>query len=524
MKHHKMLITVAIATILTGSMLGGCYSYTDKTKNKIYKDGDSVFSVGENNNGYDKYSAEVDRLTAVTPSDVQLKFLEMEYYNFIHFGMNTFTGSEWGTGKENPSKFNPKELSTDQWCEVLKKSGSKGIILTAKHHDGFCLWQTETTEHSIKNSPYKNGKGDIVAELAESCKKYGLKMGLYLSPWDMNAATYGTNAYNDFFVRQLTELVTNYGEIFSMWFDGARGEDAVLDADFEYDFDRFYEVIRKHQPNAAITVTGPDVRWIGNEAGVARDSEWSVISAGEANPDKIADLSQKNPAMASELKKLRYDSEDLGSREILANYDELKFYPAEVDVSIRRGWFFHAGQRTKSLSHLLKIYYKAVGGNSSLLLNVPVNKKGLIAKSDASTLAKFGEKIAADKSKKVDYAVSVGSVSGMTAKDIPEIMSEDTASYKMNGEDYIMDLKLNKICVPKIIDIREDLRHSQRIEKFDIYLKVNGGWMLVSNSTNVGNRRMVVIGKKAQVQTDTVRIVFRQTRDNPVLRSVAVYE
>ena len=216
----KLLSFITVAGLIMSSIFSfvGCkekYNYYEVPK-KSYAEGEEFLQgCGNYNNGYDKESEEVDRLISVLPSEKQLDYLELEYYNFIHFGMNTMTGKEWGTGKESPSKFNPKNLDTDQWCEAIKASGSKGIIFTAKHHDGFCLWQTKTTEHSIKNSPYKDGKGDIVKELSESCKKYGLKFGIYLSPWDMNAECYGTNEYNDFYKAQLRELLCgDYGEIF----------------------------------------------------------------------------------------------------------------------------------------------------------------------------------------------------------------------------------------------------------------------------------------------------------------------
>lgn len=233
-----------------------------------YAPGSGEFAKGwsNDNNGYPNSGPEVERLTEIVPSARQLAYAELEYYTFIHYGMNTFTNSEWGTGKESPSQFNPQKVDTDQWVQAVKASGSKGIIFTAKHHDGFCLFPSDYTTHDIASSPYQDGQGDIVQELAESCRKYEMKFGVYLSPWDMHEPTYGTDAYNDYFVSQLTELCTRYGELFAIWLDGAKGDGAP---DFTYDFDRYYEVIRTYQPNAVIAVSGPDVRWIGNEAGNA---------------------------------------------------------------------------------------------------------------------------------------------------------------------------------------------------------------------------------------------------------------
>lgn len=251
------------------------------------------------NNAYALNGDEVNRLIAVKPSKNQLAFSDMEYYSFIHYGMNTFTGNEWGDGTDDPSVFNPETVDTDQWARVLKESGSKGIIFTAKHHDGFCLWQTAYTDYSIKNSPYMDGKGDIVKQVAESCKKYGLKFGIYLSPWDRNSKDYGTDAYNDYYINQLTELCTNYGDIFCFWLDGAKGDDVE---DFNYDFNRYFEVIHKLQPNAVISICGEDVRWIGNEAGTTRQSEWSVVSKGNESLD------------GSKIEAIDSTAEDLGSQ------------------------------------------------------------------------------------------------------------------------------------------------------------------------------------------------------------------
>jgi alpha-L-fucosidase len=410
--------------------------------------------------------------------------------------------------------------------EVLKNSGSKGIILTAKHHDGFCLWQTETTEYSIKNSPYKGGSGDIVAELAASCQKNGLKFGVYLSPWDRNCNLYGTNAYNDFFVDQLTELLTNYGEIFSVWFDGARGKEVEVDEDFKYDFDRYYQIIRELQPNAVIAISGPDVRWIGNEAGIARESEWSVVSEGEANPDKVAAGSQNDEDMADELQNITRHSSDLGSRELLKYYDNLIWYPAEVDVSIRKGWFYHQNQKPKDLQHLLKIYYKAVGGNSSLLLNVPVNKEGLICSEDEEVLKQFGNTISTNKVNLFDYSVYVGNASETALKQgqgSENIKADNFDGLALDDSEYIIDLKLQSPKVVKFIDIREDIRYSQRVELFDVYAKVEGGWLLLSNNTNIGNRRIIALDPEGLPSSDTIRIVFRQSRGNPIIGFIGLY-
>ena len=233
----------------------------------------------------------------------------MEYYSFIHFGINTINNVEWGKGSENIAAFNPKKLDTDQWCSVLKETGSKGVIITAKHHDGFCLWATKETDHCVTNTPFKK---DIVKMLSDSCKKYGLEFGIYLSPWDRHEKTYGTEEYNDFYIRQLKELCTNYGEVFCFWFDGACGEGPNGKKQV-YDWQRYYSTIRELQPNAVISVCGPDVRWIGNEAGKVRESEWSVIPAYSEKADAVMEKSQKNDDGGKQVLVLNERETDLGS-------------------------------------------------------------------------------------------------------------------------------------------------------------------------------------------------------------------
>ncbi|MCD7774110.1 MAG: alpha-L-fucosidase [Clostridiales bacterium] len=368
------------------------------------------------NNGYPVCDEEALRLIGVKPSERQLAFSEMKYYSFIHFGVNTFTDREWGNGTEDESIFNPSSLNTDQWCEVLKKTGSKGIILTAKHHDGFCLFNSKYTEHTVMRSPYGR---DIVKELGVSCKKYGMKLGLYLSPWDRHEKTYGTEAYNDFFVNQLTELCTNYGELFCLWFDGACGEGKNGKKQV-YDWNRYYSVIRQCQPNAVISISGPDVRWIGNEGGKVRKSEWSVISWTDKSIDKNAENSQHNENEAEKLQSFDRVEEDLGSREMLKNKSDLAWSPAEADVSVTKGWFWHdeeyykdeenGGVRTPE--ELAEIYFNTVGGNASMLLNVPVNREGLISDREIKTLGGFAEIIANTFKLKVQSDICILSLSG----------------------------------------------------------------------------------------------------------------
>ncbi len=532
----KGFVAVAAIVVVCLSMtcfFAGCseeeYNYYE-TPTKTYAAGEE-FTKGwaNDNNGYDKDGAEVERLISVTPSERQLDFMEFEYYNFIHFGMNTMTGSEWGSGDEDPSEFNPESLDTDQWCRILKASGSKGIIITAKHHDGFCLWPSAHTDHDIASSPYKDGKGDILKELSESCEDFGLQMGIYLSPWDMHEESYGTDAYNDFYVDQLTELLNGdygpdfdgdgRGEIFCVWMDGA-GEDVE---GFEYDMDRWEETIHTLQPNCIAANMGSEVRWVGNEAGVSRESEWNVVSRGNtANPDW-----QTSEDQQEELTSVSAEASDLGSRELLEKYNDLVWYPAEVDVSIRKGWFWHKNQDPKSLEHLLNIYYKAVGGNSSLLLNIPPNKDGLIDEKDEQRLREFGAAIAASQEFAMGVeSISVGNNNGVTELDAATtaaLLDESTYDGYMLGDDeYIIEIQLKREYQIGRIDLREDQRSSQRVEEFEVWVQdAAGKWILIGDSTIIGNRRILLF-ENAPV-SDTVRISIKQSRSNPVLRSISLY-
>lgn len=505
--------------------LFGCkkknYNYYDQTIRKTYASDDAIFDVGANANNERKYASEVNRLIDTIPSKRQYEYSKLKYYNFIHFGMNTFTNKEWGDGKTSPSKFNPKTVDTDQWAKVLKASGSKGIILTAKHHDGFCLWDSAYTDYDVASSPYKK---DIVKQLADSCKKYDLKFGVYLSPWDMHEKTYGKNTYNEFFKNQLTELLTNYGELFSIWFDGARGEGVEMDADFNYDWDGYYELIRKYQPNAVICVSGPDVRWVGNEAGVSREAEWNVIGKGYNDPDYVASISQKDEQSGEALKNLSFDSSDLGSREIVKNFEDLIWAPAEVDVSIHKGWFFHKFEKPKDLEHLLQIYYKAVGGNSSLLLNIPPNKDGVIAQKDVERLEEFGNAIAKRFENKISATAKVGTSKNLTQNDaLTEIVNKN-GTFEMASNDYVIDLKFDKARIVNTIELEEDIRYSQRVEKFSVYLqRRDGSYTLVSNSTVIGSGKLILLDPSKDNEAKGLRIVIEESRHNPVLSKIAIY-
>ena len=471
------------------------------------------------NNGFELYGDETDRFTSVVPSDRQLSFLDMKYYNFIHFGMNTFYDREWGDGKEKLKKFNPKQLDTDQWCEVLKKTGSKGIIITAKHHDGFCLFDTKYTEHNVMNTPF--GK-DIVKMLSESCKKYELKLGVYLSPWDRHESTYGTDAYNDFFVNQLTELCQNYGEIFAFWFDGACGEGKNGKKQV-YDWDRYYGVIRSYHPNAVISICGPDVRWIGNEGGKVRESEWSVIPNDKDSNTLVMENSQTDATQLNEMtKKLNERSSDLGSREVLRESGSLVFKPAEADISITNGWFYHESlyylfNKKRTAKYLSEVFFNTVGGNASMLLNVPPNTDGLISDREIETLEEFTRRIKSPFKKPIeDSEFSMLKLDGSerTVTDGRFDFDDDETSIKIT-------ISGNKSLAT--IYLEEDLRFSQRIEEFKIYVKYKDDvrYYEVYSGTVIGSGKIIRFPEF--VDAEEIVITPTQSRKNPVLKKVLVF-
>lgn len=436
----------------------------------------------------------VEMASRLVPSRQQAEWQKLEMAAFIHFGINTFTDREWGDGSEDPKLFNPTELDADQWVRTLSEAGFKIVILTAKHHDGFCLWPTATTSHSVASSPWKNGKGDVVKELREACDKYGMKFGVYLSPWDRNATCYGDSPkYNEFFIRQLTELLTNYGEVHEVWFDGANGE-GPNGRKQEYDWDAFYATIKKYQPNAVMAIMGDDVRWVGNEKGIGRETEWSatVITPGiYANSDK------SNKALG-----ITQKSSDLGSREMLADAKDLYWYPSEVDVSIRPGWFYHQYEdnSVKSLKHLSDIYFQSVGYNSVLLLNIPPDRRGLIHENDVKRLKEF-----ADYRNKV-FATDFVRKGGSYWKAKPG----DSRVYRLNGKSTI-----------NMVMLQEDILKGQRVEKFTVEAQTgNGEWKEVATGTTVGYKRIV---RFPEVKAEAIRINIMGSRNTANITKVAAY-
>ena len=459
------------------------------------------------------------------PSSRQMIVEQMEFYAFAHFTVNTFTDKEWGDGTEPESVFNPTELDANQWVDALKSAGIGGLILTCKHHDGFCLWPSAYTEHSVKNSPYKGGKGDVVKEVADACRKGGIKFGVYLSPWDRNCRLYGTDEYNDYFCNQLTELLTQYGDIFTVWFDGACGEGPNGKRQV-YDWSRYYALIRELQPDACIAICGPDIRWCGNEAGDTRPSEWSVLPTGFADPDAVAENSQKSDDASFREKKISETERDLGSRSFLEGNTGLSWRPAETDTSIRPGWFYHASEddKVRSTETLLDIWYRTVGGNSKLLLNIPPDRRGLFHEVDVQRLREMGEYI------RRTFAVNLAENAVITAdKDdgyhLIENVLENTydAYYKpFDGDNAVtVTVKLNGVKAVSHVVIKEHIPMSQRVESYVIEAKTaDGSYVEVASCTTIGYQK---IARFDAVTTDEIRIRITDSRVCPVLSFIGVY-
>lgn len=439
------------------------------------------------------FEQKIDMASRLVPSSQQLEWQRMELTAFLHFGINTFTDREWGDGTENPALFNPTALDADQWVRTLKDAGFKMVIITAKHHDGFCLWPTKTTRHSVASSPWKGGKGDVVKELREACDRHQMKFGVYLSPWDRNAACYGDSpAYNKFFIEQLTELLTNYGEVHEVWFDGANGE-GPNGKKQEYDWDAFYATIRKLQPKAVTAIMGDDVRWVGNEKGIGRETEWS---ATVLTPSVYARAAENNKALG-----IYGKSKDLGGRDMLAKAKELFWYPSEVDVSIRPGWFYHDRQnnKVKSLKHLTDIYFQSVGYNSVLLLNIPPDKRGLIHEADVDRLKEFRQYL--------DQVFADNRV--LEGNKLWKASQGEQREYLCK-----QDSRVN------VILLQEDITKGQRVESTQIEVWKEDRWEVVAEGTTVGYKRIFRI---PEVNASKLRVTVTGSRGKAYISRVAAY-
>lgn len=457
-----------------------------------------------------KMNASIQRASQVVPTKRQIAWNCMEFYGFVHFGLYTYDPSY--EGKIGAEAFNPVKFDPYQWVRAFKAAGMRGLLLTCKHHEGFCLWPSAYTDFSVKNSPWKEGKGDIVGEVVAACRAEGLKFGVYLSPWDMHEKTYGTPAYDIYFKNQLKELCSNYGELFCVWFDGACREKNKIQ---QYDWDGYYEIIREMQPNACISICGPDVRWVGNEAGVSRQEEWSVVP-------KIIMTTERDPGYWRQIEAVPNSTwTDIGSREFIKEYDELIWYPAEVDVSIRPSWGYKEGEdkQLHSLDALINMYEKAVGGNANLLLNVPPNKDGLFDKADVERLVQMGEAIARMFSQpQTDNAVAVDSdgrcAQAVLNKERKQIYESDSSKSP------IIEISLAGKRPINLVTVKETIEKGQHIEAFCLEVWTEDRWQKVYQATTVGYQR---ICRFDTVLTDKLRIHIIESRGQTSLTEVGIY-
>lgn len=451
------------------------------------------------------------------PEPKQVEWQQMETYAFIHFGLNTFNDREWGYGDTDPKTFNPTNLDCEQWAQTLVKAGMKGVILTAKHHDGFCLWPFEGTEYSIKNSPWKNGKGNVVKELSEACKKYGLKFAVYLSPWDRHQANYGTPEYLPYFYAQLHDLLTNYGPVFEVWFDGANGGDGwyggakdirTIDRKNYYNYPRIYEMLDSIQPQAIIfSDGGPGCRWVGNEKGFAGATNWSFLRKGEVHPgyDKSYELQYGHP-------------------------DGNQWVPAECDVSIRPGWFYHPEEddRVKSPDQLVDLYYRSVGHNATLLLNFPVDRRGLIHPVDSANAVRFHEMIQQQLKTNL-VAGMIPKVSNERGGDfVASALTDDNFDTYWATEDGVTTAdiefsfdtptRMNRMMLQEYIPL------GQRVKAFVVEYLDKDTWLPVKlneETTTIGYKRLL---RFETVETKGIRIRITDARGPLCLSNVGVYD
>lgn len=457
-------------------------------------------------------------LASVVPSERQIRFQQTEFYAFVHFTVNTFTNQEWGSGTESPEIFDPVKLDAEQWVKAIKSAGMNGLILTCKHHDGFCLWHSRLTEHTVEYSPFKR---DIVREVSDACRKYGIKFGVYLSPWDRHSTLYGSGkAYDDYFIGQLTELLTNYGEVFSVWFDGACGEGPNGKKQY-YDWDRYYNTIRKLQPYACINVCGPDIRWCGNEAGHTRKAEWSVVPARTRDTEKIAENSQQEDNEEFRQRKISAWDADLGSREILENEKDLVWYPAEVNTSIRPGWFWHESENDKvrSLNELINIYYNSVGANATFLLNIPPTKEGLFHENDEKRLSEIGDYL---RKAFADNILSQADVS-YNGRDIKSKILDDSYKEYFVADDSFDSIiaKWNAPITIGNIVLKENITKSQRVENFNIEAFIDGSFQKIYENTVIGYKRIIRLDN---IKTQCLKINITDSRTEPTLSFIGVYK
>lgn len=477
------------------------------------------------------------RATTCVPDERQIAWQNIEFSAFVHFGVNTFTDREWGTGLEDAAIFNPSQLDADQWVSTFKDAGMGQVIITAKHHDGFCLWPSDYTDHSVKASPWRGGEGDVVRDLTDACARHGLRFGFYLSPADLheietgrygNASTpkpstiptpvpgrpqlqrtfqYVVDDYNRYFLNQLYELLTRYGPVSEVWFDGANPKPGTGQT---YAYEAWYDLIHNLAPDAVIAIKGPDVRWVGNEAGRGRESEWSVIPL-DAPPDKA-----HWPDMTSQ---------DLGSLARLRGAAHLHWYPAETDTSIRPGWFYHSSQddKVKPLSTLVDTYIASVGNNCALLLNVPPDRRGLIREPDAARLRQLGQYLARTYGTNLAAGASVSADHETPDHPASNVLDDDPDTYWTTPDwtdAATIEFRLPRAQRFNRVMLCEHIRTGQRIERCAIDAYLDGRWVEIAHGTTVGAKRLLRFNA---IRTDRVRVRILDSRVRPTLSRFGLF-
>ncbi len=453
-----------------------------------------------------------------TPSEGQLSWHQMEYFSLICYGLNTYTEEEWAYGDVDTQRFNPSDLDTDQWAKVAHDAGMKGLILVAKHHDGFCLWPSQYTDYSVKSTPWKNGEGDVLGDLAASCKKYGLKLGVYLSPWDRNHPDYGRPEYVDYYYKQLEELMTNYGEIFEFWIDGANGgtgyygganEHRNIDRKSYYGYDEIFSIVKRHQPNAVIfSDVGPGTRWVGNEAGIGSETNWNRITTngkfpGESSPEYTKKLGTGDP-------------------------DGTAWIPAEVNTTLLwpKAWYFHTGHQPRSLSNLMDLYYTSIGRGSPLNLGLAIAPTGKIRDIDAQALLNFKKQVDREFADNLVLGANIqaSDYRNKQAAFVPDkCLDEDSDTYWATTDSVqqaTLEIDFQKPVTFNRLLLQECIALGQRIHKFTLEIEKNGEYRQIVNGTTVGYKRIV---RFDAVKTSKARITLKTEAPCLTLSNLGFY-
>ena len=466
----------------------------------------------------------VRKAAAIVPSGPQWAWQQREFIAFAHFGMNTFTNREWGQGTEDPKLFNPTDFDARQWVKAFKAAGMGMLILTAKHHDGFCLWPSRFTSHSVKSSPWRGGKGDVVGDVVKACREFGLRVGIYLSPWDRHEPSYGDSPkYNEHFRAQLRELLTDYGPVDEVWFDGANGEGPNGKRQV-YDWPSYYKVIRELQPQAVIFGMAPDIRWVGTESGYGRETEWSVVPIDLRRLDPAAGGKADHP-LDGVFAPGDLTAADLGSREKIATAAGLFWYPAETDVSIRPGWFYHPAEdgKVKTPEELVDIYYSSVGRNSTLLLNVPPDPRGRINDNDVKSL--LGMRAILDATFRTNLAAgaAIKATSEARGHAAAAVLDGNADSYWTTAEGVESAALELEFPADRTFDralLQEYIRAGQRVESFVLEAWDGKAWTAFARGTTIGYKRLL---RFDPVTARKVRLTIEQSRTCPTLAEFGLY-